>query len=127
MALGAAPTQTPTTGVNSINLTATAIANAFLSATQAAVTPGAETMTSVPAQAFPTISAQATALPETGIFEDVVGGGRNGIGVLALAVVGLVGVIFVSRRLRSVNERAADEEVAAAPPTPEPQDPPTEE
>ncbi len=130
MALGVVAT--PTTGVNSINLTATAIANAFLAATQQAFTPGAATTTLTPlaAQAFPTAAA---GLPETGIFDDVVGGGRNGIGVLALAVFGLIGVIAVSRRLRTVNDRAAahDEAAAAPPPSPEthdqpPQDPPAE-
>ncbi len=123
MALGIVATPTP--GVSGINLTATAIANAFLNATQQAFTPGAATTTPVAVQAFPTA---ATGLPETGIFDDVVGGGRNGIGVLALAVFGLVGVIAVSRRLRSVNDRAAaHEEVAAAAPPEPPQDPPTEE
>ncbi len=131
MALGIVAT--PTAGVNNINLTATAIANAFLAATQQAFTPGAATTTLTPiaAQAFPTA---ASGLPETGIFDDVVGGGRNGIGVLALAVFGLVGVIVVSRRLRTVNDRAAahEEVAAAAPPdAPEaqpdqPQDPPAD-
>ncbi len=123
MALGIVATPTP--GVSGINLTATAIAQAFLNATQQAFTPGAATATLTPiaAQAFPTA---VTGLPETGIFDDVVGGGRNGIGVLALTVVGLVGVIFVSRRLRSANEHAAaHEEAAAAPPEP-PENPPTE-
>ncbi len=97
-------TPTPGNGLEAVNQTATAIAGAFLTATAQAVTPGAITVT-VPAQAFPTLA--VTALPDTGLFDDVVGGGSSGMGVLALAVFGLIGVIVVSRRLRSVNERGA--------------------
>ncbi|MFN8561411.1 MAG: hypothetical protein U0703_07280 [Anaerolineae bacterium] len=59
-------------------------------------------ITTLPAQLVP------TALPQTGLFEDVVGGGTGGIGVLALSVIGLVGVIVVSRRLRNAGARRAD-------------------
>ncbi len=92
-------------GLESVNMTATAIAGAFLTATAQAFTPGAITVT-VPAQIVP----NATALPQTGLFEDVVSGGTNGIGVLAITVIGLVGVIAVSRRLRSNNDRADQDE-----------------
>jgi hypothetical protein len=101
MALGlvtpTVPTATPDLGgLESVNMTATAIAGAFLTATANA---GGTPIATIPAQLVP------TALPQTGLFEDVAGG-SGGVGVLALAVVGLVGVIVVSRRLRSGGERA---------------------
>ncbi len=100
MALGlVTPTASPVvSGLESVNMTATAIAGAFLTATAQAGTP----IATLPAQLVP------TALPQTGLFEDVVGGGTGGIGVLALSVIGLVGVIVVSRRLRSSNGDRAD-------------------
>ena len=101
MALGIQGSPTPSGGgLEAVNMTATAIAGAFLTATAQAVTPGAEIITAAPQQ-FPT--AAATSLPQTGLFDDVVSGGSNGLGLLALTVVGLVGVIVVSRRLRSAN------------------------
>jgi hypothetical protein len=103
MALGLQGSPTPGGGgLESVNMTATAIAGAFLTATAQAVTPGAEVITAQPQQ-FPT--AAATALPQTGMFDDVVSGG-SGLGVLALTVVGLVGVIVVSRRLRGTGSDA---------------------
>lgn len=42
-----------------------------------------------------------TALPDTGLFDDVAAGGMGSIGMIALAIVGLVAVIVVSRRMRS--------------------------
>lgn len=115
MALGIAESPTPGNGLEAVNQTATAIAGAFLTATAQAVTPDALTAT-IPAQqaGFPTLA--ATALPDTGLFDDVVGGGSSGMGVLALAVLGLVGVIVVSRRLRSVNDSSAQQDVQQQPP-----------
>lgn len=100
MALGlVTPTPSPVvSGLESVNMTATAIAGAFLTATAQAGTP----IATIPSQLVP------TALPQTGLFEDVVGGGTGGIGVLALSVIGLVGVIVVSRRLRSSSGDRAD-------------------
>jgi hypothetical protein len=89
------PTEPP--GLGSFQQTATAIAGGFLTATAQAAVP-VEGATQEPG--FGPV-ARPTALPDTGLFDDVAGGGRDGIGILALAVVGLVGVIFVSRRLRS--------------------------
>jgi hypothetical protein len=43
-------------------------------------------------------------LPDTGFFDDM-GGGRDGVGVVVLMGFGLVGVIFISRRLRAVNNK----------------------
>ena len=112
MALGL-NTPTPGNGLEAVNQTATAIAGAFLTATAQAVTPGAITVTVSSQQAFPTLA--VTALPDTGLFDDVVSGGSGGLGVLALAVFGLVGVIVVSRRLRGVNERSAQRDEQAPP------------
>jgi len=42
-----------------------------------------------------------TALPDTGLFDDIAAGGPGSIGMIALAFVGLLAVIFVSRRMRS--------------------------
>lgn len=114
LALGIEASPTPGNGLEAVNQTATAIAGAFLTATAQAVTPDAITAT-IPAQqaGFPTLA--VTALPDTGLFDDVVGGGSGGMGVLALAVFGLVGVIVVSRRLRSTNDRS-DRQDAQQPP-----------
>ena len=99
MALGqSAPTQSGG-GLEAVNMTATAIAGAFLTATAQAFTPGAVTI-AAPTQGA-VFGTAAPNLPQTGLFDDVVNGGTNTIGVLALAVFGLVGVIAVSRRLRS--------------------------
>jgi hypothetical protein len=43
-------------------------------------------------------------LPDSGFFDDI-GGGRDGVGVVVLMGFGLVGVIFISRRLRAVNNK----------------------
>ncbi len=110
-ALGVATSTPSGGGLDAVNQTATAIAAAFLTATAQAYTPQAATVTVV-AATLPFGGPQATALPTTGIFDDVVGGSGGSMGFLALAVFGLVGVIFVSRRLRS------------APPPPENQDNP---
>ncbi len=85
--------------LSSINQTATAIAAGFQTATAAALPPTEQPPT---AEAGFTPIPRATALPETGLFDDIAGGGgRDGLGLLALAVVGLLGVIVISRRLRS--------------------------
>lgn len=44
-----------------------------------------------------------TALPQTGFFEDVAAGGGSNVGMIALMALGLLGVIVVSRRLRTVS------------------------
>jgi hypothetical protein len=102
MALGNVTATPSGGGLASINMTATAIAGAFLTATAQAATPGSVIITAEPQQV-------PTALPDTGLFDDVVSDG-SGFGMLALAVVGLVGVIFVSRRLRSSNNKADQQE-----------------
>lgn len=120
LALLALPTATPTVRatepIEAINMTATAIAGAFQTATALAgggagggdfPTPTQEVIGG-PTAAFPT-AAFPTALPDTGLFDDIAGGGRDGIGLLALGIVGLVGVIFISRRLRSSGTPPKDE------------------
>jgi len=115
-ALGLITTPTPGGGggLEAVNQTATAIAAAFLTATAQAFTPQAQTVTALPPT--PSFGQPATALPQTGLFEDVVSGGRDGIGVLALAVFGLVGVIVVSRRLRTTNTQADEQDQSSDPP-----------
>jgi hypothetical protein len=96
------PTNTPAAPppLSAINQTATAIAAQFLTATAAADAGSAE---ATPTQDGFAPVVRPTALPQTGLFDDVVGGGRDGVGLLALAVVGLVGVIVIARRLRSTD------------------------
>lgn len=96
-ALAGIPTDTPTptesTGVNpdAVALTATALA----------LTLQAPRPTLPPEATLP----GATRLPETGLYDDLTGGGAGGLGVVALMAFGLLGVIVVSRRLRaSVNK-----------------------
>jgi hypothetical protein len=46
-----------------------------------------------------------TALPDTGLFDDLTAGSTNSVSMLALLALVLVGVIVVSRRLRTTNSR----------------------
>jgi hypothetical protein len=65
-----------------------------LGATGGAVTPTRET--GVPGGVI-----LPTAIPNTGMFDDISGGTASSFGMLVLAALGLVGVIFFSRRMRS--------------------------
>lgn len=47
----------------------------------------------------------STALPDTGLFDDVAAGNSNSMGLIALAAFGLVGVIVISRRLRATSTK----------------------
>lgn len=94
-------------GLSAVNQTATRIASDFLTATAAAAGVGGGEVTPTQEQPGFTPIPRATALPDTGLFDDIAGGG--GIGLLALAVVGLVGVIAISRRLRASNDEPVDE------------------
>lgn len=94
-----------------VNQTATAIAGAFLTATAEAFTPEALTLTPAPLVTEGGF-VLPTAIPDTGLFDDVVSGGSSGLGMLAIVVIGLVGVIVVSRRLRTTNR----EDEPTAPP-----------
>jgi hypothetical protein len=108
----AEPTLIVTSPLDVVNQTATAIAGAFLTATANALEGqggGVVVTLEPPTPEFgtplvtpqPGVTPVATALPDTGLFDDVIGGSGDGMGLLALAVFGLIGVIFVSRRLRS--------------------------
>ncbi len=96
-ALASGPTSPPTVAINAVAQTATALA-AILQPTT-----GGDSQ----AVATPTIEGEVptlpTALPDTGLFDDLAAGGAGGLGGLALAVIGLIGLIAVSRRLRTVN------------------------
>jgi hypothetical protein len=98
--------QLPTNPLEAVNQTATAIAGAFLTATaQAAGT--AEVEPPVTPAVTPGFTPVATALPDTGLFDDIASNGGEGIGLLAVAVIGLIGVIFLSRRARTMNNKSA--------------------
>jgi hypothetical protein len=93
LAQGEEPTQ-ESIDANAVALTATSLALTLAPApTQEIVATPTESFVVLP-----------TALPDTGLFDDVAGGGRDGIAMIALAAVGLVGVIVVSRRLRGSNK-----------------------
>lgn len=93
LAQGEEPTQ-ESIDANAVALTATSLALTL--APQPTVEAGTPT---------PSFVAMPTALPDTGLFDNVAAGGRDGIGMIALAAFGLVGVIVISRRIRSSNNR----------------------
>jgi hypothetical protein len=103
-AIAAAVTDTPSgpsIDIGAVQMTATALAIALGQApTQDAgggATPTLEVIGDTPVGPLP------TALPDTGLFDDLATGGAGGLGGLALVMLGLVGVIAVSRRLRVAN------------------------
>jgi hypothetical protein len=95
-ALASGPTSPPTVAINAVAQTATALAILLQP------TVGGDSQ----AIATPTIEGQPptlpTALPDTGLFDDLAAGGAGGLGGLALAIIGLIGVIAISRRRRTV-------------------------
>ncbi|MFN8375817.1 MAG: hypothetical protein U0694_23465 [Anaerolineae bacterium] len=89
-------------GLEAVQQTATALAIAF------GATPTAGELGTGGGVASPTPEGSGGTtgqLPQTGFFDEVVGGGRNGVGLIVLMGFGLVGVIFISRRLRAVNDK----------------------
>jgi hypothetical protein len=113
------PTQPPpTSALGAINQTATAIAGAFLTATAEAggqgggavveASPAPPTQEVVGTPGFVTAVPTQAELPDTGLFDEIAAGGTDGIGLLAAAVVGLVGVIVISRVLRARSRRDDD-------------------
>lgn len=98
--LGPPPTTQPTSALASVNQTATEIAGAFLTAT-ANAQPVETTDEPVVVVATPTGSfiAIPTALPDTGLFDDIATGGGNTTW-LALGIIGLIGVIVAARTMR---------------------------
>ncbi|MCA9904487.1 MAG: hypothetical protein KC547_11570 [Anaerolineae bacterium] len=103
-----APTVAP--GLNSIEQTGTALAVTFQALTQQAVVLTATSEVVPTAEGGFQPIPRPTALPDTGLFDDITGGGRDGLGLLALAVFGLVGVIVVSRRMRSRSDKSQDQQ-----------------
>jgi hypothetical protein len=91
-------TDTPSP-LDAVNQTATALAAAFATPLPTIpppdVTPG-----------FPTAVPTPGTLPDTGLFDEV---GGDAFPILAIAVVGLVGVIVVARALRRKNDGVVDE------------------
>jgi hypothetical protein len=105
------PTDTPsptiivTSPLDAVNQTATAIAGAFLTATASAAGVGAPTPeTFITAVVTIPLTPIPTALPGTGLLDDIMGGDAGSMGALAVALVGLVGVIAAARHLRSRRE-----------------------
>jgi hypothetical protein len=80
-----------------VQLTATALAQLLLGA-GGGPTPTGEVLTT-PGTPRP------TALPDTGLFDDLTAGSTTSMSLLALMALGLVGVIVVSRRMRAANNR----------------------
>ena len=90
----------PTISVDGVAATATAIAAALqtpIILTTPTELPRGDRFTPVP-------TARATALPDSGMFDDV--GGDTGVALVLLAAFGLVGVIFGTRTLRTINRRS---------------------
>jgi Bacterial SH3 domain len=95
------PTETPTSAgisIDAVQQTATRLAELLLSSPTVEGQGGGLIGSPTAEGGFGPLP---TALPDTGLFDDMAAGGMNGIGMIALAIVGLVGVIFVSRRMRS--------------------------
>jgi hypothetical protein len=88
------PSPTPGTGAEDVALTATALA--MLLAPQQT-----QEVAGVPTQEIG--APIPTALPQTGFFDDLAAGNAN-VGMIALMGLGLVGVILVSRRVRTANK-----------------------
>jgi hypothetical protein len=99
----ALPTNTvagpPTIEVNAVALTATALANLLQPTIEGS---GGGQVASPTAEGGP-VGPLPTALPDTGLFDDLAAGGSGSLGGLVLAIMGLLGVIVISRRLRAAN------------------------
>jgi hypothetical protein len=92
-------TQTSVALTADVQLTATALA--ALLGQGGGPTPTAEVLTTPGTPAAP----RPTALPDTGLFDDLAASGSASTGMLVLMALGLVAVIVVSRRLRAANNR----------------------
>src|SRR5262249_48710918 len=88
------PTPTQGVGAEGVALTATALAQLLQPPTPGGI-PTQEVLT--PGAPVP------TALPQTGFFDDLAAGNAN-VGLVALMAFGLLGVILVSRRLRTATK-----------------------
>lgn len=109
--MGGADTPTPedvgNIDVDEVGLTATALAELFSGQGGGEATPTRENLGNGQggaSTAVPVIGGGTSGeLPDTGLFDDV--GGTDSMALLALVAVGLVGVIFGARRLRTVSNR----------------------
>ncbi|MBZ0288950.1 MAG: hypothetical protein K8I30_15135 [Anaerolineae bacterium] len=91
-------TEIPQLGPNEVALTATELARILAPDNQPTTIAGAPTQEILtPGAPLP------TQLPETGFFDDLATGNAN-VGMIALMALGLVGVIVVSRRVRTANK-----------------------
>ncbi len=97
----AAATDTPEGGLTNADrdATATALVDLFNNLTQTAEARGVTT--DVPMEA--TVAASATALPDSGFFDNSGTPTGSGLGMLVLTAFGLLGVIAFSRRMRAQN------------------------
>ncbi len=98
------PSDTPAGGVSDISAvaqTATALASILLPTIDDTGQGGGAIATPTQEGGFGVLP---TALPDTGFLDDLAAGGPGSAGVLMLAVIGLLGVIVVSRRLRTTNQ-----------------------
>jgi hypothetical protein len=93
------PSGPPTIEVNAVALTATALAGLLQ---QPTLDQGGGQAATPTAEGGP-VGPLPTALPDTGLFDDLAAGGAGSLGGLVLAVFGLLGVIVISRRLRAAN------------------------
>jgi hypothetical protein len=90
-------TEIPQVGPNEVALTATALALLLAPGNQPTLVAGAPTQEILP-------GTLPTQLPETGFFDDLAAGNAN-VGLIALMALGLVGVIVVSRRVRTATNK----------------------
>jgi len=89
--------------LSEVQMTATALAGFFVTSTQVIEPTATEGgPTAIPGEVVPTPGGGETALPDTGLFDDVFGGNPA---TILLAAFGLLGVIMVSRRVRSINRK----------------------
>lgn len=98
------PTNTPAEGVSDISAvaqTATALAGILLPTVDDTGQGGGALVTPTQEGGFGPLP---TALPDTGFLDDLAAGNPGSMGALLLAIVGLLGVIIVSRRLRTTNK-----------------------
>lgn len=96
VALVEVPTLPPTVAIDAVAQTATALAIILQP------TVGEGVVAASPTAEGPPVGLP-TALPDTGLFDDLAAGNPGSLGGLALATLGLIGLIAVSRRLRAAN------------------------
>lgn len=98
-ALEQLPTSPPTIAINAVAQTATALALLL----QPTIGDQGGGVVASPTAEGTSIAGLPTALPDTGLFDDLAAGNTSSLGGLLLATLGLVGLIVVSRRVRAAN------------------------